>query len=81
MSATATVAYGIIAVAFTSFFVMSTILYGQFTLKAWRAFFMSLAVLLILLVIMKKATDIVTEERELELINGPARPTTPEVAP
>lgn len=63
MSATATIAYGFIAVAFVSFFVMATIMYGQFTLKAWRPFFMSFAVLLILLVIMKRATDIVTHER------------------
>lgn len=63
MSAASTIAYGFIGVAFISFFVMATIAYGQFTLKAWRPMFMSLAVLLILLAIMKRATDIVTEER------------------
>lgn len=63
MSTTAYVAYGIIGVAFTSFFVMATVMYGQFTLKAWRPFFMSVAVLVILLMIMKRATDIVVAER------------------
>jgi membrane protein implicated in regulation of membrane protease activity len=64
MSATVTIAYAFIAVAFVAFFAMATIMYGQFALKAWRPFFMSLAVLLILLVIMKRATDIVNQERE-----------------
>jgi len=75
MSATTFVAYAFIAAAFVSFFVMATIMYGQFTLKAWRAMFMSMAVLLILLIIMKKATDIVTAERAaqaLEQQQGPS---------
>ncbi|MGE4064734.1 MAG: hypothetical protein AB7E79_15330 [Rhodospirillaceae bacterium] len=63
MSFTSYIAYGFIAAAFVTFFVMATIMYGQFVLRAWRPFFMSLAVLLILLTIMKRATDIVTAER------------------
>jgi hypothetical protein len=66
VSITGIVAFAIIAIAFVSFFVMATIMYGQFALKAWRPFFMSVAVLLILMAIMKKATDIVTHERELQ---------------
>jgi hypothetical protein len=68
MSATSYVAYAFIGVAFLSFFVMATVTYGQFVLKAWRPMFMSIAVLLILLAIMKKATDIVTAERAQQAI-------------
>jgi hypothetical protein len=75
MSATTLVAYGFIGAAFVSFFVMATIMYGQFTLKAWRAMFMSMAVLLILIVIMKKATDIVTAERAQEAIEQQQGPS------
>ena len=75
MSATGMVAMGIIAVAFLSFFVMATVMYGQFVLKAWRPMFMSMAVLLILLMIMKRATDIATADRQQGLIEteDPAR--------
>ena len=80
MSVTSIVAFAFIGVAFVSFFVMSTIMYGQFTLKAWRPMFMSLAVLVILLVIMRKATDIVTAERARNLIEqqeGPSPYSSP----
>lgn len=66
MSITTAVAFAIIAIAFVSFFVMATIMYGQFALKAWRPFFMSVAVLLILMAIMRSATEIITSERQLE---------------
>lgn len=64
------VAMGIIGIAFLSFFVMATIMYGQFVLKAWRPMFMSMAVLLILLMIMKRATDIATADRQQGLIEA-----------
>ena len=64
------IAMGIIGIAFLSFFVMATIMYGQFVLKAWRPMFMSMAVLLILLMIMKRATDIATADREQGLIEA-----------
>jgi len=70
MSATGIVAMGIIGIAFLSFFVMATIMYGQFVLKAWRPMFMSMAVLLILLMIMKRATDIATADRQQGLIEA-----------
>jgi hypothetical protein len=75
VSVTTFVAYVIIAAAFVSFFVMATITYGQFTLKAWRAMFMSMAVLLILLVIMRKATEIVTAERAEKAIEQQQGPS------
>lgn len=65
MTITTYIAYGFISASFVTFFVMATIMYGQFVLKAWRPFFMSLAVILILLAIMKRATNIITLEREL----------------
>jgi hypothetical protein len=68
MSVTGIVAMGIIGIAFLSFFVMATIMYGQFVLKAWRPMFMSMAVLLILLMIMKRATDIATADRQQGLV-------------
>jgi hypothetical protein len=49
---------------------MATIMYGQFVLKAWRPMFMSMAVLLILLMIMKRATDIATADRQQGLIEA-----------
>jgi hypothetical protein len=70
MSATGMIAMGIIGIAFLSFFVMATIMYGQFVLKAWRPMFMSMAVLLILLMIMKRATDIATADRQQGLIEA-----------
>jgi|JI8StandDraft_1071087.scaffolds.fasta_scaffold1116797_2 uncharacterized membrane protein len=70
MSVTGIVAMGIIGIAFLSFFVMATIMYGQFVLKAWRPMFMSMAVLLILLMIMKRATDIATADRQQGLIEA-----------
>lgn len=63
MSFTSTVAYGFIGASFVAFFVMAAVMYGQFVLRAWRPVFMSLAVLVILLAIMKRATDIVVAER------------------
>jgi hypothetical protein len=68
MNATTYVAYAFIAVAFVSFFVMATVAYGQFVLRAWRPMFMSLAVILILLAIMRKATDIINAERAQQAI-------------
>ena len=70
MSVTGIVAMGIIGIAFLSFFVMATIMYGQFVLKAWRPMFMSMAVLLILLMIMKRATDIATADRQRGLVEA-----------
>jgi uncharacterized membrane protein len=70
MSATGIIAMGIIGIAFLSFFVMATIMYGQFVLKAWRPMFMSMAVLLILLMIMKRATDIATADRQQGLVEA-----------
>jgi uncharacterized membrane protein len=70
MSVTGIVAMGIIGIAFLSFFVMATIMYGQFVLKAWRPMFMSMAVLLILLMIMKRATDIATADRQQGLVEA-----------
>lgn len=64
MSTTGVVAMGIIGIAFMSFFVMATITYSQFAIKAWRPMLMSMAVLVILLMIMKRATDIVTADRQ-----------------
>ncbi|MCA0201977.1 MAG: hypothetical protein LCH56_14290 [Proteobacteria bacterium] len=57
------VAYVVIAAAFTGFFVIASIAYDQFRLKSWQAFFMCVTVLLLLLMIMKRATDIATEAR------------------
>lgn len=59
------VAYVVIAAAFTGFFVIASIAYDQFRLKAWQAFFMCVTVLLLLLMIMKRATDIATEARNV----------------
>jgi len=70
MSATGIIAMGIIGIAFLSFFVMATIMYGQFVLKAWRPMFMSMAVLVILLMIMKRATDIATTDRQQGVIEA-----------
>jgi cell division protein FtsW (lipid II flippase) len=57
------VAYAVIAAAFIGFFVMASIAYDQFRLKSWHAFLMCATVLLLLLMIMKRATDIATEAR------------------
>lgn len=70
MSVTGIVAMTIIGAAFLSFFVMAAITYGQFVLKAWRPMFMSMAVLVILLMIMQRATDIVTADRQQGLVEA-----------
>lgn len=63
MSTAGYVAYVVIAAAFTGFFVMAYIAYEQFRAKSWQAFLMCATVLLLLLMIMKRATDIATEAR------------------
>ncbi len=78
MSTSAYVAQAIIAVAFFSFFVMAYLMYAMFTLKAWRAMFMSMAVLLILIAIMKRSTDIITAQREQAIIGNPENPEAKE---
>ncbi|MCC6915319.1 MAG: hypothetical protein IT566_16595 [Rhodospirillaceae bacterium] len=64
MSTAGHVAYVVIAAAFTCFFVMASIAYDQFRLKSWQAFLMCMTVLLLLLMIMKSATDIANGARE-----------------
>ncbi len=64
MSTAGQVAYVVIAVAFAGFFVMAYIAYDQFRLKSWQAFLMCVTVLFLLLMIMKRATDIATLARE-----------------
>ncbi|MGE3333857.1 MAG: hypothetical protein AB7I36_09450 [Rhodospirillaceae bacterium] len=64
MSTAGQVAYVVIAVAFAGFFVMAHIAYDQFRLKSWQAFLMCVTVLFLLMMIMKRATDIATQARE-----------------
>jgi len=54
----------VIAAAFVGFFVMASIAYDQFRAKSWQAFLMCVTVLLLLMMIMKRATDIATAARE-----------------
>ncbi|MGE3474609.1 MAG: hypothetical protein AB7H70_02250 [Rhodospirillaceae bacterium] len=63
MSTAGHVAYFVIAAAFTGFFVMASIAYDQFRSKSWQAFLMCVTVLLLLLMIMKSATEIANEAR------------------
>ncbi len=64
MSAAGQVAYLVIGAAFVAFFVMASIAYDQIRAKAWQALLMCVTVLLLLLMIMKRATDIATHEQE-----------------
>lgn len=74
MSTAGYAAYAVIAVAFVAFFVMAHIGYEQFRSKAWQAFLMCLTVLFLLLMIMKRATDIATEERARGAVSGEIAP-------
>jgi cell division protein FtsW (lipid II flippase) len=68
------VAYLVIAAAFTAFFVMAHIAYDQFRLKSWQAFLMCAVVLLLLLMIMKRATDIANREHARGVPSESAQP-------
>lgn len=74
MSTAGYVAYGVIAAAFTAFFVMAHIAYDQFRSKSWQAFLMCVTVLLLLLMIMKRATDIATQARMQDATSEQTRP-------
>lgn len=75
------VAQGIIAISFISFFVMTYVMYTQLMLQAWRAMFMSGAVVVILLVIMHRSTTILTMAREQAIIENPEDPGAENAAP
>lgn len=58
MNTTGVIAAMIAAVAFLLFYVMATITMRQFSLKNWRAAIMCFTVLVLLLMIMRQATQI-----------------------
>lgn len=58
MNTTGVIAAMITAVAFVLFYVMATVAVKQISLKAWHAAIMSITVLILLLLIMREATQI-----------------------